>query len=122
MSARVGSTRNHVYLCGRLSAQADIRQLPSGDEVAVWRLVVPRDDGSRAAVDTIDCEGYTRQVRRLAARWPAGVVLEVEGALRRRFWQSPAGARSRYVVDVRAVRRARAAKDADEANTAERAP
>lgn len=119
MSSQTAPTRNEVYLRGRLSTLAEIRQLPSGDEVAVWRLVVPREDGGRGTVDTIDCEGYSRQVRRLAAGWPAGVILEIEGALRRRFWQSPAGARSRYVVDVRAARRARAVKEADDSSTAE---
>lgn len=106
MSTRTAIARNEVYLRGRLSTQAEIRELPSGDEVAVWRLIVPREEGGRAAVDTIDCEAYSRQVRRLAAGWPAGIGLEIEGALRRRFWQSPAGTRSRYVVDVRAARRA----------------
>lgn len=105
---------NEVRLRGRLSAAAEIRTLPSGDEVAVWRVVVPRGPEGGAAVDTIDCEGFSRRIIRLASSWPAGTVLELDGALRRRFWRSPGGARSRYVVDVRAARRFRIPKETHE--------
>ena len=99
--------RNEVLLVGRLSGAVDIRELPSGDQVAVWRLVVARPERQegRAGVDTIDCESYRRAIIRAAQRWPDGVMLEVSGALRRRFWQSPAGARSRYAVDIASARR-----------------
>ncbi|WP_153504712.1 single-stranded DNA-binding protein [Cumulibacter manganitolerans] len=120
MSTSEGSPVNEVRLRGRLSGTPEVRTLPSGDQVAVWRLVVPRSaDGG--AVDTIDCEGYSRAVIRLAGGWPENVQLEVDGALRRRFWQTPGGARSRYVVDVRAARRVRTTKERDDPRPAVRA-
>lgn len=110
-TTRSSRFHNEVQLRGRLSAAAEIKSLPSGDEVATWRLVIPRDADGGSAVDTIDCESYSRQLIRLAAKWPAGELIELEGALRRRFWQSPTGARSRYAVDVRSARRARPTKE-----------
>lgn len=100
---------NLVALRGRISGDVELREIPSGSTVAIWRLVVRRtspDPHSRVTVDTIDCESFSKQVMRNAGRWSDGERVEVEGSLRRRFWQTPAGARSRYVVDVRAARRA----------------
>ena len=113
---------NEVRLCGRLSASAEIRGLPSGDEVAVWRLIVERPGVTSGAVDTIDCETYSRRLLRAAAGWKAGAALEVDGALRRRFWKTPTGVRSRYVVDVRAARRVRSMKESHDPGAAVRAP
>ncbi|GAB3301298.1 single-stranded DNA-binding protein [Epidermidibacterium keratini] len=99
---------NAIALRGRLSGEVEFREIPSGSTVAVWRLVVrrtTRDLNSSVTVDTIDCESFSKQVMRSAGRWSDGDRVEVEGALRRRFWQTPAGARSRYVVDVRAARK-----------------
>ena len=110
--------RNEVRLRGRLPEVPVIRTLPSGDEVAVWRLVVRRVDETSTPVDTIDCEGYARKIVRNAARWPPGVIVEVEGSLRRRFCETPGGARSRYTVEVAAARRVRTTKELDDPPTA----
>lgn len=107
-TARSRPDRNEVALVGRLSGDVEIRTVPSGDEVASWRLVVRRPAGQShpgATVDTIDCESFTKGVLRRSQTWTAGLRMEVEGTLRRRFWQTPAGARSRYVVDVSAARK-----------------
>ena len=102
---------NEVRLRGRLAAVPEARDLPSGDEVVVFRVVVDRPaSGSSARVDTIDCAAFRADVRRSARRWAAGDVLEVTGRLRRRFFRSPTGPSSRYEVEVeRASRVARAA-------------
>jgi len=116
----VVQTRNEVVLVGRLAAQAEERELPSGDTVSTWRLVLDRPaaaqqraaarGGRPVTVDTIDCAGWTAGVRRNAAGWEAGDVVQVEGSLRRRFWRGPNGAASRYEVEVSRARRvARAA-------------
>lgn len=36
---------NEVALTGRLSGEASIRELPSGDELVTWRVVVARGEG-----------------------------------------------------------------------------
>ena len=54
--------RNEVLLVGRLSAEPEVRELPSGDEITTWRLVVHRDyvAEGRSGQDTIDCTAWTR--------------------------------------------------------------
>ncbi|HEX5016858.1 MAG TPA: single-stranded DNA-binding protein [Actinomycetes bacterium] len=91
-----------MRLRGRLADTPEARELPSGDQVVTFRLIVDRR-GSRAsqvAVDTIDCTVWSSALRRRVSAWSAGDVLTVEGALRRRFWRSGEGARSRYDVEV----------------------
>jgi single-strand DNA-binding protein len=102
---------NEVRLRGRLADRPETRRLPSGDEVVTFRLVVRRrrTRGSQVSVDTIDCTVWGASLRRRASAWLPGDVLVVEGALRRRFWRSPQGARSRYDVEVQKVTRARRA-------------
>jgi len=112
--ARAATRANEVRLIGRLSGEPIARLLPSGDEITTWRLVVERAGGGRTSaddrrvptVDTIDCVAYRPSVRRGAERWAPSEILEVEGALRRRFWRGPHGAASRYEVEVIQARKA----------------
>ena len=103
--------RNDVVLVGRLSAEPTTRLLPSGDELLGWRLVVGRDAAARAVsanaptVDTIDCVAYKAGIRRTIGRCVGGEMLEVQGALRRRFWRGAKGLASRYEVEVFAAKR-----------------
>lgn len=109
--ARDAEGCNDVVLVGRVSAEPSTRVLPSGDELLSWRLVVSRDEAAKTAranaptVDTIDCIAYKAAVRRLAARCVGGEVLEVHGALRRRFWRGANGLASRYEVEVFTAKR-----------------
>lgn len=102
---------NEVRLVGRLSGVPLTRVLPSGDELTTWRIVVGRRPQASATerkaptVDTIDCVAHKRAVRRLATKWTAGEVLEITGALRRRFWRGPSGAASRCEVEVVAAKK-----------------
>jgi single-strand DNA-binding protein len=107
---------NEVRLVGRLSGEPVVRVLPSGDELTVWRLVVDRQvdkaagrkPGARSpSVDTIDCVAHRPNIQRLAERWSAGDALEIQGALRRRFWRGAGGTASRCEVEVTAAKRAR---------------
>lgn len=107
--------RNEVTLVGRLAAAAQERVLPSGDRLVTFRLVVgrpprPRPDGRAGpTVDTLDCASYAARVQRSALACAPGDVVELHGALRRRFWRGPAGPASRYEVEVLGLRRRRAA-------------
>jgi len=108
-----GSAVNEVRLVGRLAAAPEHRELPSGDALVSFRLVVGRPPPRRAAaaartptVDTLDCAAWRPDVQRRVARLEPGEVLEVHGSLRRRFWRTPAGgAASRSEVEVDRVRR-----------------
>lgn len=101
----MASHENCVHLIGRLAAAPESRQLPSGDEVVTWRLVVDRADTSRGRIDTLACVAWSAATRRAALRWMPGDIVEVDGALRRRFWRTPTGAASRYEVEVQGARR-----------------
>lgn len=109
--------RNEVRLSGRLAAEAEERELPSGDRIVTLRVVVarapaatrrrqPAEGPRRATVDTIDVVCWTAATRRTALRLRADELVEVEGALRRRFFGGPSGRQSRYEVEASALRRA----------------
>lgn len=104
--------RNEVLLVGRVSGEPEERELPSGDRLVTWRVVVDRPPTRRlpegvrtATVDTLDCVAWTVATRRAAAALHADDVVEVHGALRRRFWRVGAAAASRCEVEVTTVRR-----------------
>ena len=97
--------RNDVVLCGRLAAPAEQRELPSGDVVLTARIIIDRDTSeqtkSRQRVDTIDCAAWQARVQRTMRSWQGGDVVQIAGALRRRFFRGAAGAVSRTEVEVK---------------------
>ena len=97
--------RNEVLLVGRVSADPEPKQLPSGDPLVEFRLVVLRPEGhGRRNHDTLQCEVSTGALRRSVGRWRAGVVVEVSGSVRRRFTKSK-GKISIYVIEVSSAQR-----------------
>jgi single-strand DNA-binding protein len=105
------TARNEVLLVGRLAGPPEERDLPSGDVITTFRLVDDRtgsrrpSGGRQVTLDTIECVGWTASIRRSAGSLAAGDVLEVTGALRRRFWRGANGPASRYEVEVERVKR-----------------
>jgi single-strand DNA-binding protein len=98
--------RNEITLVGRLAAEASERVMPSGSTLCSFRLVIRRNNpGQGPPVDTLDCAAWSRSVRRVARLWSAGDLVEVRGALRRRFWRGPGGVVSRCEVEVGSARR-----------------
>lgn len=106
------AARNEVLLVGRVSGPPEQRELPSGDRIVAWRVVVDRKpvrrppEGVRtASVDTFDCVAWTARLRRSALALVQGDVVEVHAALRRRFWRAGGATASRYELEVVGVRR-----------------
>jgi single-strand DNA-binding protein len=105
--------RNEVTLVGRLAAAAVAKELPSGDQLTVFRLVVTRgpsarpvrEGGKRPTVDTFECVAWAARAQRLAQSWQKDDVVEVHGALRRRFYRAGAAAASVWEVEVGQVKR-----------------
>jgi single-strand DNA-binding protein len=102
--------RNEVLLTGRLAAPAEERELPSGDVLVAFRVVVGRPAAKKRrerapTIDAIDCVAWDHSPRRAVLGWEPGDVVEVTGALRRRFWRAGAAAASRTEVEVAKVRR-----------------
>lgn len=107
------TARNEVLLVGRLAGAPAERELPSGDALVTFRVVVDRPPARRpvagtkvVTVDALECVVRTAGLRKTAASWQAGDVLEVTGSLHRRFWRAPSGGpASRYEVEVLKARR-----------------
>jgi single-strand DNA-binding protein len=102
---------NEVRLVGRISQAPEQRVLPSGDVLWTFRVVVPRPASSgRSTVDAIECAAWSSRVRRSVASWQPDDVVEVTGAVRRRFFRTAGGgAASRVEVEVsrgKVIRRA----------------
>jgi single-strand DNA-binding protein len=102
-----------VVLVGRLSTAAQERELPSGDVLTAFRVVVDRPPARRPppegvrtpTVDSVACVAWTASLRRTALALAPGDVVEVRGAVRQRFWRTGAGVGSRTEVEVSALQR-----------------
>jgi single-strand DNA-binding protein len=105
---------NEVRLVGKVSAAPEELVLPSCDVLVKLRVVVRRPPGgvSTQVVDALDCAAFSSRARRAVGRWRRGDVVEVEGAVRRRFFRVAGIPASRFEIEVtkgRVVRRAPAA-------------
>ena len=100
---------NSVQLVGHVSGEPIERQLPSGDHLVSFRVVVPRRAAARRrtrqSVDTVECSAWSAKVRRTAVRLAVGDLVAVSGELRRTFRRSRAGVRSWVTVDVDRIER-----------------
>lgn len=94
---------NDCLLRGRVSAAAVDRELPSGEHVVEFRLIVTRTE--REGVDTLDIAAWSAKSRRTALSLKAGEWVEVSGSVRRRFWQGPAGLASRWQIEGESITR-----------------
>jgi single-strand DNA-binding protein len=114
--------RNEVTLVGRLAGEIRERPMPSGAMLCSFRLVVRRESAAHGPnIDALDCIAWLTTVRRAVKRWSAGDLIEVRGAVRRRFWRGVSGPVSRCEIEVGIVRRlARATATARKVRT--RAP
>ena len=108
---------NSVRLRGRVSTAPEERELPSGARILTLRVSVPREpspmtQGSKQQSDWVDCSVWGARVRRTVGRWQSGDIVEVEGALRRRFYRGGDATSTRLEVEMlsgRLVARAEAA-------------
>jgi single-strand DNA-binding protein len=112
MTTRVAAPAetNVVNISGRLTAQPEERTLPSGDVLVTFRVSIRRGDtpmarGSKQSADWVDCVAVGARCRRSVAAWAVGDEVAVQGALRRRFYRTAAGATTRLEVEALAVRR-----------------
>lgn len=94
---------NEVLLRGRVSGEASEKELPSGDRVVEFRIVVPRK--SRDGVDTLDIAAWSAKTRRTGLTLRADEWVEISGAIRRRFWQAPSGLASRWQIEASTISR-----------------
>jgi single-strand DNA-binding protein len=89
---------NDVVLRGRVSQEAVEKELPSGDKVVEFRLIVTRE--KQSGVDTLDIGSWSAKSRRTALSLTPDEWVEVSGSIHRRFWSSPTGLASRWQVEA----------------------
>ena len=89
---------NDVLLRGRVSAQATTKEMPSGDKVVEFRLIVSREH--REGVDTLDIGAWSAKSRKVALTLKSEEWIEIVGSIHRRFWQSPTGVASRWQIEA----------------------
>ena len=100
---------NLVTLRGRVTTTPEERELPSGDRVLGFRVVVARDRSpmtakSKQSSDWVDCVAWGGRVRRSVARWRPGDLVDIDGALRRRFFRAEGRTATRVEVEVLGAR------------------
>jgi single-strand DNA-binding protein len=89
---------NDLLLRGRISAAAVEKELPSGDKLVEFRLIVSRE--RRDGVDTLDIGAWSAKSRRMALSLKPDEWIEVSGAIHRRFWTGAGGLASRWQVEA----------------------
>ena len=95
---------NSVHLVGRITTAGQEIELPSGDMLVKFRIVIPRDRPiSKTTVDTIDCVVDRKSLHKKVLRFFEGEIVEIEGQLRRRFWKAGPGVASKLEVEVHSV-------------------
>ncbi len=112
--------RNAIAVVGDLVSPVEPRVRADGQEVLTFRvsvLVPPvdagnagttverRDGGSTGRRDVLDCVVTTPALRRRLEQYQPGDVIEVDGALRHRFWNASGRVQSRYEIDVLRLKR-----------------
>ena len=94
---------NNVLLRGRVSGEPSERELPSGDRVVEFRIVVKRD--TREGVDTLDIAAWSAKTRRKSLTLKTDEWVEISGSVRRRFWKAPTGLASRWQIEASEISR-----------------
>ena len=94
---------NDLLLRGRVSQEAIEKELPSGDKVVEFRLIVSRE--KQSGVDTLDIGAWSAKARRVALTLIADEWIEVSGSIHRRFWSAPTGLASRRQVEAVEIKR-----------------
>ena len=89
---------NDVVLRGRVSQEAVEKELPSGDKVVEFRLIVSRE--KQPGVDTLDIGSWSSKSRRIALSLTPDEWVEISGSIHRRFWSGPSGLGSRWQVEA----------------------
>ena len=107
---------NEVYLVGRVTSLAIEKELPSGDKVVEFRVVIGRAKSTsskrstksrtgKKEVDSLDIAAWSSKTRKAALSLKVDTLVEIHGAVRRRFWQAPSGLASRWQVEASTVAR-----------------
>lgn len=100
--------KNEVLLTGRVTSEGELIELPSGESLIRFRIVVPRHKPTtKTTVDTIDCVSFKPAIQRTVSRLEIGDIVTMTGTVRRRFWKAGPSVASRVEVEVATVKKVR---------------
>ena len=94
---------NDVLLRGRVSSTGVEKELPSGDKVVEFRIVIARS--GELGFDTIDISAWSSKLRRSASSLKTEEWVEISGSIKRRFWRGSTGLASRWQIDASEITR-----------------
>ena len=94
---------NDVLLRGRVSSMGVEKELPSGDKVVEFRIVIARSD--ELGFDAIDISAWSSKLRRSASSLKTEEWVEISGSIKRRFWRGATGLASRWQIDASEITR-----------------
>ena len=97
--------RNEIVLVGEVTTSPDERTLADGSPIVTFRIDVTRDPELGVGRDSFECTAHAARLRRSLAAWQTGDVVEVTGALRRKFYRVGSSSRPFMVVEVDRARR-----------------
>ena len=85
---------NKVVLQGRLVADPEVRQTPSGISVATFRVACDRNyqpQGGERQADFISCVAWRQTGEFIGKYFPKGTMILVEGAIQTRNYEDKNG-------------------------------
>ena len=92
---------NEVKLCGRLTADVELKQTPNGTPVCSFSLAINRkvakDKPQKA--DFIDCVAWRGTAEFISKYFKKGSSLYISGSLEKRYWTDN-NDQKRYVTEV----------------------
>lgn len=92
---------NDVRLCGRLTADVELKQTQNGTPVCSFSLAINRrvaKDKPQEA-DFIDCVAWRGTAEFISKYFKKGSSLYIEGSLQKRYWTENSG-QKRYATEV----------------------
>lgn len=92
---------NDVRLCGRLTADVELKQTQNGTPVCSFSLAINRrvaKDKPQEA-DFIDCVAWRGTAEFISKYFKKGSSLYISGSLQKRYWTENSG-QKRYVTEV----------------------
>ncbi|MDA2808793.1 single-stranded DNA-binding protein [Nocardiopsis suaedae] len=104
---RAPAHRNEVVLAGRVTAEPSVRELPSGEHLVSWRISVarpPSDLRRGPQADPFTCVSFRPDIREAVRGWRIGDLVQVSGALRRRYRRAARGGGGTVEVEATGVR------------------
>jgi len=108
MDAEFSEWQNEVFITGRVSSEGEVVEMPSGESLVRFRLVVPRaKPQTKTTVDTIDCVSFKPAIHRTVSKFEIGDVVAITGAVRRRFWKAGPSVASRVEIEVFSAKKQR---------------